>query len=389
MNQIYFDNSATTALSDAARRKMNEAMDLFGNPSSLHAAGVAANRLLNEARESLLSSLGVRPSEGASLVFTSCGSEATNLALFGTTHAKSRRIATRIVTTDSEHPSVESCMQRLETEGFEIVRVPTRNGIPDEATLDRVLDKNVFLVSVMMVNNETGAKYDVGKIFRLAKARNPDVITHTDAVQGFLKCKFTPSQISADLVTLSGHKIHAPKGVGALYINKRLITRRAIVPWLLGGGQESGLRSGTENMIGICGFGAAARDGAEHLTENLAKLSELSGYCKDRLSLIGEIRLNCPAGERAPHILNLTLPGIRSETMLHYLSREGICVSAGSACSSHDSHPSASLLAFGLSPKEAECSIRVSFCESNTKEEIDRFIAVLTEGLRTLVRVKK
>lgn len=385
---IYFDNSATTALSDEARRKMLEAMDAYGNPSSLHTYGVDAGKLLREARESVLSALGVRSAQSGALIFTSCGTEATSLALVGTAHAKARRTAHKIVITDSEHPSVENTAKSLEKDGFTVVRVPTRGGVLDMDFLREVLDRDVFLVSLMLVNNETGARYPVEQAFRLAKQRNPEVITHCDAVQGFLKLRFTPMSLGADLITLSAHKIHGPKGVGALYIDKKLLTRRAIVPILAGGGQEDGLRSGTENVIGIAGFGAAARAGAKTLDADTAQLRSLREYAIEQLSPL-ELRLNLPEGEAAPHILNLTLPSIRSETMLHFLSSKGIYVSAGSACSSHDAHPSSSLLAFGIPAEEAGHSLRVSFSHTNTAEEIDRFREALDAGIKTLVRVRR
>ena len=385
---IYFDNSATTALSDEARRKMLEAMDAYGNPSSLHTYGVDAGKLLREARESVLSALGVRSAQSGALIFTSCGTEATSLALVGTAHAKARRTAHKIVITDSEHPSVENTAKSLEKDGFTVVRVPTKGGILDMEFLREVLDKDVFLVSLMLVNNETGARYPVEQAFRLAKQRNPEVITHCDAVQGFLKLRFTPMSLGADLITLSAHKIHGPKGVGALYIDKKLLTRRAIVPILAGGGQEDGLRSGTENVIGIAGFGAAARAGARTLDADTAHMHALREYAIEQLSPL-ELRLNLPEGEAAPHILNLTLPSIRSETMLHFLSSKGIYVSAGSACSSHDAHPSSSLLAFGIPAEEAGHSLRVSFSHTNTAEEIDRFREALDAGIKTLVRVRR
>ncbi len=386
--EIYLDNSATTALSPEVKKKMIDAMDCYGNPSSLHTRGVDAERLLREARESILSALGVRTAAGGTLVFTASGTEATNLALLGTAHAKSRRTANRIVITDSEHPSVENTARVLEKEGFEITRIPTKGGILDEEALDKALDRNVFLVSLMMVNNETGARYDVERAFRLAKARNPEAITHCDAVQGFLKCRFTAQSLGADLITLSAHKIHGPKGVGALYIDKRILTRRAIVPTVTGGGQENGLRSGTENVTCIAGFGEAARTGFKTLDADLAHLRSLRSYAVERLSPL-EVRLNLPKGDVAPHIVNLTLPDIRSETMLHFLSSRGIYVSAGSACSSHAAHPSSALLAFGVSEAEAGHSLRVSLAKTNTTDDIDAFSDALDEGIKTLVRVHR
>ena len=386
--EIYLDNSATTALSSEVKRKMTEAMECYGNPSSLHARGVSAEHLLREARENILSALGVRGMAGGALVFTASGTEATNLALLGTAHAKSRRTANRIVITDSEHPSVENTALVLEKEGFELIRIPTKDGAIDTEALDCALTKDVFLVSLMMVNNETGARYDVEHAFRLAKARNPEVITHCDAVQGFLKCRFSAQSLGADLITLSAHKIHGPKGVGALYINKRILTRRAIIPTVTGGGQENGLRSGTENVIGIAGFGEAVRIGISSFIEDVTALRTLREHLIGRLLPL-EVKLNLPKGEAAPHIVNLTLPDIRSETMLHFLSSRGIYVSAGSACSSHAKHPSSSLIAFGVSEEEAGHSIRVSLSKTNTRDELDAFIEALDEGIKTLVRVHR
>ena len=283
---IYFDNSATTPLSENVKQKIREAMECYGNPSSLHQAGVQASNMLRTAREQILFALGVRDSASASLIFTSCGSEANNLALFGTTHAKERRTANKIVTTDSEHPSIENCLVALEKEGFEIVRIPTRGGQLDMEAVDKALNKQVFLVTMMMVNNETGARYPVEQVFRMAKQRNPEVITHCDAIQGFLKCKFTVQSLGADLISISGHKIHAPKGVGALYVDKKILTRRNLVPTLLGGGQENGLRSGTENTIGIAAFGEAAKCGRESLPSSLPALAELRRYAVEKLSAL-------------------------------------------------------------------------------------------------------
>ena len=280
MEPIYFDNSATTALSPAAKRAMIEAMDCYGNPSSLHSAGRAAATILNTARTSIATSLGLRRPSPGELVFTSCGSEANSLALLGTAYAKARRTANRIVTTDSEHPAVENAMQQLERDGFEVIRIATRGGVLDMEQLDRALNDRVFMVSMMMVNNETGAVYDLKHVFSLARTRSPGVITHTDAVQGYLKCRFTPATLGADLITISAHKGHGPKGVGALYINPALLKAKQIVPRLLGGGQEHGLRSGTENTIGIAAFGASVADIKQRRAENARKLEELYGYCR-------------------------------------------------------------------------------------------------------------
>lgn len=387
MKEIYLDNSATTALSEGVKERMREVMEIYGNPSSLHFAGNAALEVLETARRQVAASLGVTRPEPGELIFTSCGSEADNLAILGTAFAKPRRRGMRAITTDSEHPGAANAFRFLESQGFEVVRIPTRGG---ELDLDRyaaALNDRTFLVSIMTVNNETGAMYDIKRAFTMAKNRNPDIVTHTDAVQGYLKCHLTPKSVRADLITLSAHKIHGPKGVGALYVSRDSLRRRDLVPLLLGGGQESGFRSGTENLIGIAGFGQAAAEGYAHLEDNLGRLSSLRELTLKKLSEL-PLRANLPAGKCAPHILNYTLPDIRSETMLHALSARGICISNGSACSSHSHHPSEALTAFGLSPAEVECSIRISFSAFNTLADVDALAAALGEELERLVRRK-
>ena len=386
MEHIYLDNSATTALSPAARDKIAQVMHTFGNPSSLHRAGRDAAAVLAEARSAVARSLGLRNIAPGELIFTSCGSESDSTAILGVAHAKERRTASRIVTTDSEHPAVEAVMQQLEREGFEIVRVSTRGGALDMTELDAALNQNVLLVSMMMVNNETGALYDLKTAFAMAKARNPQVVTHTDAVQGYLKCRFTPASLGADLVSISAHKVHGPKGVGALYINPALLKSKRIVPFLLGGGQENGLRSGTENVLGIAAFGAAVAALHPRMADDITHMSELRSYAIDRLGSLG-IAVKVPP-VAAPHIVNLTLPNIKSETMLHHLDARGVCVSSGSACSSHARNLSRALMAFGCSEQEIDCSLRVSLCPDNTKEDIDALIDGLSDGLGRLIRMK-
>jgi cysteine desulfurase len=243
------------------------------------------------------------------------------------------------------------------------------------------------MVNMMMVNNETGALYDLKTVFSLARARSPQVITHTDAVQGYLKCRFTPASIGADLVTISAHKVHGPKGVGALYINPALLKAKQIVPWLHGGGQESGLRSGTENIPGIAAFGAAVDALYPKLDEHIAHMNALREQLVKGLLSLG-IDVKQPAGACAPHIVNLTLPSIKSEVMLHFLDARGICVSAGSACSTRSRHISSALLAFGASEREADCSLRVSLCADNTAEEVDALLEALSQGLSSLIRIR-
>lgn len=385
---IYLDNSATTALCDAAKKKIAECLDCYGNPSSRHTLGLDSKKLVDEARASVALSLGLKRGDAQSIIFTSCGTEANNLAILGSAYAKDKRRANKIITTYSEHPSVENVIQRLERDGFDVVRLSTRGGELDFEKFEQEMDSSVLLVSVMAVNNETGACYDVKKLFAEAKRRNPDVITHCDAVQGYLKLDICPQKIGADLYSVSAHKIHGPKGVGALYISPDMVKTKKIIPYIIGGGQESGFRSGTENLLGIVGFGAAAREGFENFSRNREKLISLRKLCEEEVTRAGAV-VNTPCGERAPHIVSIRLPKIKSETMLNFLSAKGICVSAGSACSSHSQSVSGTLVDFGLARDEADSTIRVSLGIYNTEEDIKTFGAVLKDGIGMLVRFKR
>lgn len=382
---IYLDNSATTPLCAAAKDAMHAAMEAFGNPSSLHTAGTQAAKLLQESRAAIGEALGERYLKDGQLIFTGSGTEATALALLGTARAKARRTASTILTTDSEHPSVLQNLAMLEKEGFRIVKVPTRYGILDMNTVLAHCNKDLFAVSMMLVNNETGALYPVAEVFRAAKAANPDCICHCDAVQGFLKVPMTAKALGADLITVSAHKIHGPKGVGALFVSQRLLTARALTPFYGGGGQEYGFRSGTENMIGIAGFAAACREANAKKAEFSAKTGALSAQL---IAALGDSEIKCNLPEkRAPHIVSITLPDIKSETMLHFLDSKGIAVSAGSACSSHAKAPSGTLLAFGLTPAEADCTLRVSFSRENGEDDVKVLVAALQEGAQKLIRI--
>ena len=252
--------------------------------------------------------------------------------------------------------------------------------------LDAALDKKIFLATFMLVNNETGALYSLKEAFSKIKRRYPDALTHCDAIQGFMRVRFTPSTLNADLISISGHKIHAPKGIGALHVGADVIKAKKIVPFLYGGGQESGMRSGTENVIGICALGASCADMSARREGIEATLKELYDHAMQGLSDI-DVRINTPH-THVDHIINITLPNIKSETMLHHLSAHGIYVSSGSACSSHSSTPSGALIAFGLSPREADCSLRISLSEYNTKQDIDHLCEILSSGLEKLVRIK-
>ena len=385
---ISLDNSATTPLSPEALTAMMQAMGHYGNPSSLHSLGQDAHTILNRARAQVGAALGVKAVKPNALIFTSCGTEASALAIYGTVYAKPRRFASRVITTDCEHPSVEEAMKKLEADGLEVVRIPTKNGVLDTEAAIAALAVPTLLVSMMMVNNETGAHFDVAKVFAAAKAKDSRTVPHCDAVQGFLKVPFTPASIHADLVTVSAHKIHGPKGVGALYIHPDIIKTKRITAFLTGGGQESGLRSGTENVIGIAGFGAAAQAGYATRMADFAKMTSLRNRLEGKLRDMG-VQMNIPAESRAPHILNLTLPSIKSQTMLNYLSAQGICISSGSACSSHSVKISPSLAAFGLSAHEADCSLRVSLSAQNDEYEVDALCEALGKGIENLVRIRK
>jgi cysteine desulfurase len=383
---VYLDNSATTEISAVAKKAMIDAIEVYGNPSSRHSLGIEAKRLLDRAREQVGAAMGLARPNPENLVFTSCGSEANNMALLGCLYSKEKRRQNKVITTNSEHPSVENVMQRLEKDGFEVIRLKTRGGVIDEDELRGALDGNVAMVSVMLVNNETGAAYDVKKLFGMVKRICPEAVTHCDAVQGFMKIPFTVKSLGADMISVSAHKIHGPKGVGALYISPEIIKMKKIVPYIIGGGQEGGYRSGTENIVGIVGFGAAAEEQKMSFSKNMAAITAMRDRCEQIVREAGA-RPNIPSGARAPHVLSVTLPSIKSETMLNHLSGKGICISAGSACSAHAKNMSSTLLGFGLTPHEADCTVRISFSEYNTEEELFELARAFKEGIDTLVRI--
>ena len=389
MRDIYLDNSATTPLANEVKAKMVDAMECYGNPSSLHSKGFESSKMIIDARNKVLSSLFVRNGKSENLIFTAGGTEADNLALMGVAYAKTRR-ANRIITTDSEHSAIENTLKKLEEDGFEVIRLSTKNGVIDIDEFKSAMNKNTLLVSMMHVNNETGAVYNIKECFRIAKEINPDVVTHTDAVQSYMKLKVSPVDLCADLISISAHKVHGPKGIGALYVSPEIIKKKQIKPILLGGGQEGGLRSGTENLIGIVGFGAAAERGFKNLAREVNLMRELRTYLIEKLSSL-DVKINMPANECAPHILNIMLPSIKSETMLHHLSAKSIYVSSGSACSSNSAtkRVSRALRGFGLSDFDADCSMRISLSPFNTKEDIDELICQLQEGIEKLVKIKQ
>ena len=383
---IYLDNSATTRICDEALKKYNEvSLGCFGNPSSLHLLGKEGEEEIRRAKRTILDTLYTKDCE---VIFTASGTEANNLAILGRAYAKERfKKGGKIITTRGEHASVNVPLEALKKNGYRVAYISTRGGKIDLEELKRELDDSVILVSVMMVNNETGAVYDIPSVSSLVKAKCRDALLHVDATQGYMKIPFSIDAIGADMLTLSSHKIEGPKGVGALVVNKKHIKNGGITAVTLGGGQEMGLRSGTENLPGIAAFGEAARVYSLNLKERVEKMRSLREYLIKRLGEDGLTEISPTLPEfSAPHILNITLPGIKSETMLHYLSSEGIFVSSGSACSSHGTHLDSALTAYGRSEKEADYSIRISLGPRNEAEDIDALIEALKEGLKRLVR---
>lgn len=377
----YFDNAATTRLCRAAADAFLKGSEVFANPSSLHSAGLEAEKLVTSSRKKLLSAIG----GSGSLVFTGCGTEANTLALFGVSYAKKIFENKTIIISDSEHPSVYKNAEELQKRGFCLKRVKTKGGAIDPDELYDAVDGNTFLISIMTVNNETGALYDIPALCSAAKRKNPSVIFHTDATQAFMKTDIDVSKTGADLMTVSAHKIGGPKGVGALYINDSLIRSRSVVPVQNGGGQENGLRSGTENTAGIAAFAAAAEYGKQNFSADLRKITELSEYIRSGLADTG-VKINAPV-RSVPHIISATLPGIKSEVMLHFLSSRGVFVSSGSACSSHHKGISEAARAFGLSDKEADCTVRISIFRENTEEEAALLVQSMAEGVKNLVKM--
>lgn len=389
MKEIYFDNSATTRICPEALAVYNRVSEEnYGNPSSRHHRGKMAADALRAAKSELLAALGAR---NGRIIFTSGGTEGNNLAIFGRAYAKERYArGGKIITTAGEHASVDLPLSYLQKQGFTVAYIPTKNGELDMTALERELTKEVVLVTMMAVNNETGAVYPLRQVSDRMKRVCPDAVLHVDATQSFMKLPFTPASLGADLITVSSHKIMGPKGVGALYVSDAVVKNRGLVPLLVGGGQEDGLRSGTENLPGACAFGEAARVCRAAFAERIAHMRELGDHLLSRLSTderLAGVTPNLPQGERAPHIISLTVKGLKSETVLNDLSGKGIYVSAGSACSSHDAHLSEALLAFGKSPDEADSTVRVSFSHLNTKDEVDALLDALAETVAT--RAKK
>lgn len=387
--EFYLDNSASTRMrTEALEDYRRVATENYGNPSSLHSRGFEAKSELDRAREIILATVGTNIKD-SQIVFTASGTEANNLAILGRAFAKTRyRNGAKLICSAGEHASVSSPLAALTDLGYRVAELPTVGGEVDMAALERELTKDTVLVSVMMVNNETGAVYDLPHIARLVHDRCPEALFHVDATQGYMKLPFTKKSIGADMITLSSHKIGGPKGVGALIIDRSVIKAHGIAPLMLGGGQEDAMRSGTENVPGIAAFATAARLAQSELPDEYQRLEALRAYLIRSLGddALAEISITDPQ-RHAPHILNITLPNIKSETMLHYLSAEGIYVSSGSACSSHGNHVSSALTSYGRSAAEADHSIRISLGRENTEGDIDALCAALKRGLSALARV--
>lgn len=385
----YLDNSATTKPSPAAVQAAQEAMEVWGNPSSVHGLGLAAKDLLKKSRRQVEKTLGMANFSKDLLIFTSCGTEANSIAMTGCARAKKRspEHPGTIILSAGEHPSMDEPAKALEKEGYAVVRVPTSGGKLDLDFLADALENAespVIFAGFMLVNNETGALYDVKSAASLVKRKFPDAVVHCDAVQGYMKTKFTPKTLGVDTLTLSAHKIHSIRGAGALYISAEVIKRKNIVPVMPGGGQENGFRSGTENLVSIAAFGAAAEEEYANLDADLAKVKELRASLNERLGEL-DVQIKTPAAA-VDHIVNITLPGIRSETMLNYLSAREIYVSAGSACAANSKKKSAALEAFGASQNEIDSSIRISLSHTNTADDVDALCTGLADGIAELQR---
>lgn len=374
MAEHYLDHSATTpVLREAAEKAFAVMTGEFGNPSSLHSRGFHARQELEAARAVVATRLGASPEE---LIFTSGGTEANNLALFGAAEAGKRR-GNRIVTTAVEHDSVLNPMKELEKQGFEVVFLkPDRSGRLAEEQLENAIDEKTILVSVMLVNNETGAIFPVQAAAKVIRRKKAPALLHTDCVQAFGKMDFTPQKLGADLITVSAHKLHGPKGAGALYLRKGV----RILPRTLGGGQERGLRSGTESVPLLCAFGEAVRL-LPKTAETLPQVGKLNRLLRERLSALPEVEINSPP-DGLPYVLNFSAGAVRAETMLHFLSERGIFVSSGSACGK--AKPSHVLAAMGLSKERIASSLRVSFSRFSTEEDVEALVSALEEGLRSI-----
>jgi len=369
---IYLDNSATTKPCKEAVEAMTAALtESWGNPSALYGFGIEAAGLLRNARHKVAAAMGAEPDR---VFFTSGGTEADNWAIFGTVKRYSKKNK-HIITTAIEHPAVLRCMNELEHQGYEITYLqPDGLGNITLDALKSALRKDTVLVSVMMVNNETGAVMPISQMAKLTHKLAPDALFHTDAVQGFLKVPFAAKTLGADLISVSSHKIHGPKGAGALYISPK---HKSFPALLHGGGQEGGFRSGTEGTPAIFGFAAACEVGKATFAEDIAKEKALLDGLVEKLCKLDSLVIN--GSHQAPHILSLAIPGLPTQNSINILQDAGICVSAGSACAKgHRSHV---MTAMNLKPEVIDGSFRVSICKDTTQEELDLLAEVIEKEL--------
>ena len=383
--EAYLDNSATTRAYDEVASLVAKIMtEEYGNPSSVHHMGMVSGERLAQARETIAATLKVEPQE---ILFTSGGTESDNLALIGVAKANKWR-GKHIITTAIEHPAILETTSALEKEGFEITYLPVdETGVVQLEDLKAALREDTILVSMMFVNNEIGSVQKIQEAGELIKAYNSDIYFHVDAVQGYGKFVIRPKSMKIDLLSVSGHKIHGPKGIGFLYIKKGT----KINPICYGGGQQKGMRSGTENVPGIAGLALAAKMCYENFEDKQNKLYELKEYLINSLNeRLSDIKVNGPAcREGAPHIVSVSIKGLAAETVLNMLSSKNIYVSAGSACTSNNPHISDTLQAIGLENDLLESTIRISMSFMTTKEEIDYFLDTLcsqVENMRKFYR---
>ncbi len=371
--EVYLDNSATTRaydkVGDAVRNILCEA---YGNPSSMHSKGVEAERYIKEAKESLAKILKVQEKE---IFFTSGGTESDNLALIGTARAN-KRAGRHLITSSIEHPAILNTMRYLEEEeGYRVTFLPVdRYGRVRLDALKEALCKETILVSIMYVNNEVGSVQPIEEAASIVKAYNRDILFHVDAVQGFGKYRIYPKKTKIDLLSISGHKIHGPKGIGALYIGEDV----KIKPIIFGGEQQKNIRSGTENVPGIVGLSVAAQEIYTNLEEKVAAMRALKKYFIEHVMEIENTAIHGLYDETsAPHIISVGFKDIRSEVLLHALEDKGICVSSGSACASN--HPAVSGVLKGIGAKKEylDATLRFSMSEFTTKEEIDYTLETL------------
>ena len=379
--EIYLDNSATTRCLPEVAELMNRILcEDYGNPSSLHRKGLQAENYLRTAKETLAKILKVNEKE---LLFTSGGTESDNLALIGAAHANCRR-GKHLITTAIEHPAILQTMKFLEDEGYRVTYLPVdERGCVQLEELESAITEETILVSIMHTNNEVGSLQPIAQAGELIKRINPQILFHVDAVQGFGKSRIYPKKMNIDMLSVSGHKIHGPKGVGFLYVDSHV----KLKPIVFGGGQQSGMRSGTENVPGIAGLALATDKLYADFDRDMEKLYSLKNHFIEGVQELENVVVNGPACmDGAPHIVSVSFRGVRSEVLLHALEDKGIYVSAGSACSSHKPQPSATLTAMGIPKELLSSTIRFSFSVFTTMEEIDTTLEALRELLPVLRR---